>query len=102
MPRAWGQKALLGAAGGVQGNADEKQHDGKHYDTDENVHGYNLPICSIRRSICRWRRKMPKLSTTMPTTAKDNSAGVAVSAAEASHPTRLMSVTTIIPCQNLR
>lgn len=96
------QKALFGAAGRVKGNADEKKHDSKHDDTDENVHGYSLPIYSMRRSIWRWRRKMPRLSATMPTRAKDNSVGVAVCAAEASHPTKLMSVTTIIPCQNLR
>ena len=95
-------KGLLGAAGSVKGNADEEEHDGKHDDTDENVHCYSLPICSIRRSIWRCRRKMPRLSTTMPTMAKDNSVGVAVSAVEASHPTKLMSVMTIIPCQNLR
>ncbi|MBI1991606.1 MAG: hypothetical protein HYS65_18255 [Betaproteobacteria bacterium] len=46
-------KALFGAARSVKGNADEEQHHGKHDDTDENVHGYSLPICSIRRSI--WR-----------------------------------------------
>jgi len=38
----------------------------------------------------------------MPTMAKDNSVGVAVSTVEASYPTKLMSVTTIIPSQNLR
>ena len=59
-------------------------------------------MCSIRRSIWRWIRKMPRLSTTMPTMAKDNSVGVAVSTVEASYPTKLMSVTTIIPSQNLR
>jgi len=45
---------------------------------------------------------MPRLSTTMPTMAKDNSVGVVVPVVDASHPTKLMSVTTIIPCQNLR
>lgn len=38
-------RVTLLAAGGVERNADEKEHDGKHDDTDENVHGYNLPIC---------------------------------------------------------
>ena len=94
--------ALFGAAGRVKGDADEKHHDGQNDDTDENVHGYNLPICSIRRSIWRWRRKIPKLNTMIPTMAKTNNAGVAVSTVEASHPTKLMSVTTIIPSQNLR
>jgi len=47
------QQALFRAAGSVKGNADEEQHHAKHDDTDKNVHGYNLPICSIRRSI--WR-----------------------------------------------
>ncbi len=45
---------------------------------------------------------MPKLNTMIPTMAKVNNAVVEVSTVEASHPTKLMSVTTIIPSQNLR
>ena len=88
--------------GSVKCNANEEDHDGKHDDSDVNVHGYSLPICSIRRSIWRWSRKMPKPSNRIPTMAKTNSVGVAVSAVEASQPTKLISVTTIIPSQNRR
>lgn len=37
-------------AGGVERDADEKQHDGRHDDSANNQ-GYSLPIWSIRRSI---------------------------------------------------
>lgn len=39
-----GLKALPGAAGGVKGNADENEHDGKHDDSGESFHGYSFPI----------------------------------------------------------
>ncbi len=45
---------------------------------------------------------MPKLNTITTTTENDNSTGVALSLPEASQPTKLISATTIIPCQNLR
>jgi len=47
-------------------------------------------------------QKIPRPSNTIPTMAKNNSVGVTVSAVETSHPTKLISVTTIIPSQNLR
>ena len=47
--KSW--KALFDAAGSVEGNADEKENDGKHDNAGENFHGYNLPIWSMRRSI---------------------------------------------------
>lgn len=93
---------LFGAAGSVKGNADEEKYNGKQDDAGENFHSYNLPIWSMRRSIWRCKAKMPKPSTTTPTAAKDHKAGSEVPAVEISHPTKLMSVTTIIPCQNLR
>ncbi len=48
------------------------------------------------------RAKIPKPKKTTPPAAKDHKAGSAVLAVDMSHPTKLMSVTTIIPCQNLR
>jgi len=43
----------------VKCNADEKDRDGKHEDTNNNVHLYSLPISSIRRWIWRWSKKIP-------------------------------------------
>src|SRR5713226_8621801 len=98
-PPSW--KALL-ATGGVKGNTDEKQHDSKHDDASENFHGYNLLISSMRRSTWRCKRKMPKPSKTTPTAARDHKTGSAVFGVEMSQPTNVISVTTIIPSQNLR
>lgn len=86
----------------VKCNADEKQHYGKHDDASENFHGYSFPIWSIRRSIWRCKRKMPKPSKTAPTAARDHKTRSAVLGVEMSQPTKVISVTTIIPSQNLR
>ena len=83
-------------------DADEKKRDGKHDDANKNVHLYSLPISSIRRWIWRWSIKIPKPSNTAVAMASVSSLTDAVSTADASHPTRLISATTTIPSQSLR
>ena len=85
----------------VKCNADEKQNDGKHDDASENFHGYSFPIWSMRRSTWRCKRKMPKPSKTAPMAPMDHKSGSAVFGVETSQPTKVISVTTIIPSQNL-
>jgi len=88
--------------GSVKCDADEKKRDGKHDDANKNVHLYSLPISSIRRWIWRWSRKIPKPSNMAVAMASESSLSEAVSTADASHPIRLISATTIIPSQSLR
>ena len=89
-------------AGGVKRNAYKDNCDRKYDDADENVHGYNFPIRSIRRSICRCTITMPIVTRATVMTASATKIGRVPSAAEASQPTKLISITTIIPSQNLR
>jgi len=88
--------------GSVKCDADEKKCDGKHDDANKNVHLYNLPISSMRRWIWRWSRKIPKPNNMAVAMASANSLTDAVSTADASHPTILISATTTIPSQSLR
>jgi hypothetical protein len=88
--------------GSVKCNADEKRCDGKHEDANKNVHLYSFPVSSIRRWIWRWSIKIPKPSKTAVAMARASNLVGALSTAEASHPTRLISATTTIPSHNLR
>ena len=89
-------------AGGVKRDADKDNYDCKYDDADENVHGYNFPIWSIRRSICRWAMTIPTVTRTTAMTASETKRGRVLLAAEASQPTKLISVTTMTPCHSLR
>ncbi len=86
----------------VKCDADEKQNHGKHDDASENFHSYSFPIWSMRRSTWRCKRKIPKPSKTAPMAPRDHKSGSAVFGVEMSQPTKVISVTTIIPSQNLR
>ena len=88
--------------GGVKCDADEEKRDGKHKDASNDVHLYNLPISSIRRWIWRWSIKIPKPSNTAVAMASESNVIDAVCTADATHPTRLISATTMIPSQSRR
>ncbi len=86
----------------VKCDADEKQNDSKHDDASKKFHDYNLPIWSMRRSTWRCKRKIPRPSKIAPTAPRDHKIGSAVFGVEISQPTKVISVTTIVPSQNLR
>ena len=87
---------------GIQRNADEQHHHSQEDDAGKKVHGLQFTYLVDAALNLPMNKIMPTPNRTAPNTAINQSVGFPLAGVEISQPTSVISVTTIIPSQNLR
>ena len=94
--------SLLNVPSGVECHKSEGERNGNQHDGGKNFHDYNSSNEAMWRSIRRCTLKPDRVMITTVATAPKTLCVGAEPGLEISQPTKLMSVTTIMPSQNLR
>jgi len=93
---------LFCAARGVQSHEGKRRRNRKQHDSRNHYHGYISPTASMSRSTRRCTAALDAVMTMIAATAANTVCAGAEAALETTQPTKLISVTTITPNQNLR